>query len=396
MTFMLTSLIKNRRPEPGGNRFSSRVMILTFGLARPLDLASYEPFRVVEAANSEDAVQRLAQEEEVAVLVLGSRLVPNEALSILTRHSANSPGTETAVVLLCAGSDPEPFQPFVENGDVFYMARNEMSATQLRSIIVSAAARLRSRLQEPHDPWAEPVAWIDLMADFCDRLPMQADLPSAAALLIETARELLSAELVQFLAYDPEDDTLTPADAVDRKEWSESAAAGLAAFVARTGEGIRLDCAGLDPRYDAETDNPGGPEDARFLAQPVIGPRGAPIAVITATRTGASKPFSGEDAHCLELLAECAGPILSQILLQNRIQALLIKRTAVSGLNSDVFREEALEHHIRSWELQGEVLKTLPPWLRRIYWVMLGLLFAGLIALLAAMPGWQKILGKEG
>jgi len=389
--FML-SLIKDRGFESDGNHSSARLMILTLGLARSLDQTLYESFRVVEGTHSEDVVRRLA-EEEVAVLVLGPRLTANEALSILGRHSANSPGTLASVVLLCAGPEPELFQPFVNDGHVFYMARAEITAGQLRSIIVCAATRFRSRMQDNLDPWAAPAAKSDLLFDFCVRLPMQNNLPNVAALLIETARGLISAEAVQYFSYDPEDDTLTPADAVSHKGWSESAAYGLAAFAVRTAEPIRLECAGLDPRYDAEMDSLGNSDDVRFLAAPVIGPKGPPIGVITAIRNGQSKAFSEQDAHNLDLLAECAAPTLSQILLQNRIQALLIKRSAVAGPNSDVFREEALEYHVRSWDQQGEVLKTLPPWLRTVYWLMLGLVFAGLLALVA-VPELRKILGK--
>lgn len=391
---MLTSPIKNQRVALESNHFPSRLMVLALGLTRPLEQALYESFRVVEAANLEDAVRRLA-EEEVAVLVLGPLLTADEALSVLSRQFTNSPGPLPVAVLFCAGSKPELFQALVDEGHIFYMARAEIASEQLESIVVCAAARFRHRLREHHDPWTAPAARIDLLLEFCIRLPMQADLPNAAALLIETARESISAEFVQYFAYSPEDDTLTPADAVNHKGWSESAAAGLAAFVARTGEPIRLECAGLDPRYDAETDSLGNSDDVRFLAEPVISPKGAPIGVITAIRGGRSRAFSEEDAHTLELLAECAAPTLGQILLQNRIQALLIQRTAASGPDSDVFREEALEYHARSWDQHGEVLKTLPSWLRTVYWVMLGLVLAGLLALVA-IPELRKIFGKAG
>lgn len=391
---MLTSPIKNLRVALESNHFPSRLMVLTLGLAGPLEPALYESFRVIEAANCEDAVRRLA-EEEVAVFVLGPLLTANEALSVLSCHFTNSPGPLPVVVLFCAGSKPELFQALVDEGHIFYMARAEIESEQLQSLVVCAAARFRRRLQEQRDPWTAPAARIDLLLEFCIRLPMQADLPNAAALLIEAARELISAEFVQYFAYSQEDDTLTPADAVNHKGWSESAAAGLAAFVARTGEPIRIECAGLDPRYDAETDSLGNSDDVRFLAEPVISPKGAPIGIITAIRGGRSRAFSEEDAHNLELLAECAAPTLSQILLQNRIQALLIQRTAASGPGSDVFREEALEYRVRSWDQHGEVLKTLPPWLRTVYWVMLGLVLAGLLALVA-IPELRKIFGKAG
>jgi GAF domain-containing protein len=358
----------------------SRLTLLTLGLSGSLDDALLHAFRIIEAETADDALRQLAQ-EEVAVLILGSLLAPKVALSILGRYAADQPENSTSTIILCAGSEPELFQTDVNEGRVFYMARGDIAAEHLRLIAACGAARFRSRQKDAKDPWVR-VARIDELLDFCIRLPMQADLPSAAGLLTATTRELINADLVQYLVYDAEDETLTPADALDNKEWSESAAAGLVAFVARTGEPIRLDCIGLDPRYDSEADNPGGPEDARFLAQPLIGPEGLPVGVITATRSGHSIPFSEEDARLLDLLAECAAPTLNQITLQNRVQKLMLKRAESS--NSDVFREEALEHHIRSWDQQGEVLKTLPAWLRTTYWVMLALVVVGLLGTIVA------------
>ncbi len=366
--------VREHSPSP------SRLTLLTIGLNRPLQDASPDAFRIVEAESAEDVLRQLAQ-EEVAVLILGSRLAPEVALDILDRCAADQPENSTSTIILCAGSAPELFQTHVNEGRVFYMARGDIAAEQLRSIATCAAARFRSRLKEAQNPLAR-VGRIDELLEFCIRLPMQAHLPSAAGLLIATTRDLVNAEVVQYLVYDAEDETLTPADAPDKKEWSESAAAGLAAFVARTGERIRLDCIGLDPRYDSEADNPGGPEDARFLAVPLVGPKGLPAGVITASRNGKSIPFSEEDARLLELLVECAAPTLNQIALQNRVQKLLLKRAASS--NSDVFREEALEHHIRNWDQQGEVLKTLPTWLRTSYWVMLALVVVGLFGTIVA------------
>ena len=78
----------------------------------------------------------------------------------------------------------------------------------------------------------------DRMRDLCTRLPMQTDLASAGRLLIETGREVLDAKIVQCFLYDPDAETLTPADASESEKWTYSAASGLAAFVARTGSGF--------------------------------------------------------------------------------------------------------------------------------------------------------------
>lgn len=355
----------------------TRPVLLTLGLSCPLDGDLFAAFHIICAEDAEDVLRSLGREEKVAVLLFGSRLKPIVAHSILERYSSTSPDSATAAILLCADSEPELFQTLIDEGRVFYMARGDLTSEQLRSIVTCAAVRFLSKLRGVTHPLATKVVGIDELLDCCIRLPMQEDLPSAAGLLITTAHELINAEHVQYLIYDVEDETLTFADAFDHREWRESAASGLAAFVARTGQQTRLDCVGLDPRYDAEVDNPSGPEDVRFLAVPLTGPQGMPAGVITATRGRESSCFSEEDALLLELLAECAAPTINQIALQNRVQALLLKRA--KGAHSDVFREEALGYHLRSWEQQGDVLKTLPSWLRSTYWATLVVFFAGLI-----------------
>ncbi len=363
---------------PGHRSGSARPTLLNIGLNLPLEPGALPSFRIIEAESSED-VSSIFAREDVAVLIIGPRLTPKAALSILDRHSKDLPGNSTPTIVLCAGCEPDLFQAHVNAGRIFYIARKDLEAPQLLLIATCAAARFHSRLEGKQDLLGARVTGIDELVDFCIRLPMQADLPSAARLLVATAHELLNADLIQYLVYDADDETLAPADTLDNKEWSESAAAGLAAFAVHTGERIRLDCVGLDPRYDSETDNPGGMEDARFLAEPLLGTKASPVGVITATRSGKSAPFTEDDVLLLQLLAECAAPTFNQIALQNRIEALLLKRAEGTESNSDVFRKEALEHHIRSWDQQGEVLKTLPPWLRATYWVMLVLVFAGLL-----------------
>jgi len=171
-------------------------------------------------------------------------------------------------------------------------------------------------------------------------------------------------------------------DAGEGKEWAQSAAAGLAAFVARTGQGVVLDRASADARYDRECDNPGGAEDARFLAEPMLGAENLPIAVIIATRNANAAAFSEEDAGSLGLLSACAAPTFGQILLRKKVQSLLVERTAES--RSEIFRQEAVEHHLRNWDQQGDVLKALPLWLRRTYAITLALSLLGFFGMCLA------------
>jgi GAF domain-containing protein len=355
----------------------SPLTLLVVGLKTSLERAAFIGLRIIEAENGEEAHQCLTT-ENVDLLILGSRLKPKVALQILDRYTANRPGNSTLAVILCADSQHDLFQSHVSEGRIFYLARTELAPQQLRSMIIRAEARLRSTLDKTSDTLAATVAESGELLEFCIRLSMQVDLRGAAGVLIVTARDLLNAETVRYLAYDAVDETLTPIEAGENEQPSESAAAGLVAFVARTGEGICLDRIDTDARYDVEADNPVGLAGARFLAEPLIGYKSVPVGVLAATRCNESVPFSQEDVLLLRHLIECAAPTFNQIILQSRVQALLLKHA--EGAGSDVFREEALEHHIRCWDHQGEVLKNLPSWLRATYWGMFLLVLLSLLA----------------
>jgi hypothetical protein len=358
---------------------SSQFTLLVVGLNSSLERSAFPGLRIIDVENSEEAHRCLAN-DNVDLLILGSRLTPKVALQVLDRYTDDLPDNSTLTLILCADSQRDLFQPHVTEGRIFYLARTELTPLELRSIITAAGARLRFRFDKTSEMLATKVAENSELLEFCIRLPMQVDLCGAAGVLSATARDLLNAESVRYLAYDAVEETLTPIEAGENEQASESAAAGLVAFVARTGEGVRLDCINIDSRCDFEADNPDGLAEARFLAEPLIGSKSVPAGVVAAIRGSESAPFSQEDALLLRHLLECAAPTFNQIILQKRVQALLLKRTEGIGLGSDVFREEALEHHIRSWDQQGEVLKGLPPWLRVTYWGMLLLVLLSLLA----------------
>jgi GAF domain-containing protein len=369
---------KETQESVADSNSASQFTLLVVGLNCSLERSIFTDFRIIEVQDGDEAHRCLAI-EHVDLLILGSRLTPKMALQILDRCTEARPGNSILTVVLCVDSQCDLFQTHVTEGRIFYLARTETTPQQLRSIITCAGARLQSKYENTPDPLATKVAETGELLEFCIRLQMQVDLRGAAGVLSATAHNLLNAESVRYLAYDAAEDTLTPVGAGEIEELSESAAAGLVAFVARTGEGIRLDCVDGDPRYDLEADNPDGLAGARLLAEPLIGFRTVPAGVVAVTRRSESAPFTPEDTLLLRLLLECAVPAFNQIILQSRVQALLLKRTESIGRNSDVFREEALEHHIRSWDQQGEVLKGLPPWLRITYWGMLLLVLAGLL-----------------
>ncbi len=368
--------------------------MLTLGLSQPLEDGELEPFRVVHAENAEQALRVLA-ENDVAALLFGPHVAIPQALEILVRRAAGLPlAAPATVIVLCDEPEPELLRSLVDTGQVFYLSHGEIPADHLRSLIVSGARDLALIARRSSDPLGADGESADRMRDLCARLPMQTDLASAGRLLIETGREVLDARIVQCFLYDADAETLTPADASESEKWTYSAASGLAAFVARTGQRICLDRVGADSRYDSDIDAPPEMSKARFLAEPIMGPDGVPAGVLTAVRSSEQAAFSQQEVRSIELLAECSAPTFNQILLQSRVQALLTKRTAGTLANSETFRQEALDYHVRNWDQQGDVLKVLPAWLRRTFWVVLGLFSAGLLVLLFLLHDLRHIFGK--
>lgn len=371
---------------------SSRRLVLTLGLSQPLDDGGLAPFRIVHAQNVERALRVLA-EGDVSALLLGPLVPVPQVLDILAHLASEFPTVpSTTTIVLFAGPEPDLLQKFVDAGQVFYLAPEGIKSEDLRSLVVCGVRNFALLAERAPDPLGADAESTDCVLDLCARLPMQTDLASAGRLLIEAGRKLLQAKMVQCFVYNRDTETLTPADASESDRWTYSAASGLVAFVARTGERICMEKIGIDPRYDSDIDAPAEMNNARFLAEPILGPRGLPAGVITALRSGEQASFSGEETRLIELLAECSAPTFNQILLQSRLQSLLTKQAA--GANSGMFRPEALDYHVRSWDQQGDVLKVTPVWLRRAFWVILALFSASLLGLGFLFHQLGNVLGK--
>jgi len=372
----------------------SRRLLLTLGLSLPPEDNKFEPFRIVNVQNVGDALRVLA-EEDVAALLLGPSVAQSEALDTLTRSRSERPeNAPPTTIVLGVNHDSDLWQKYVDAGQVFYLTRGEIDQENLRHLIVCGVQHFALRADRSRDPLAAGAESAECLLDLCTRLPMQTDLASAGRLVIETGRDILHATIVQCFVYDPDAETITPADASESEKWTYSAASGLVAFVARTGKRVCVDRVGLDPRYDPDIDAPVEMSNARFLAEPIIGLGGLPAGVLTAARSGEHAAFSHEEIRLIESLAECSALTFNQILLQNRVQSLLMKRAAGAEANNAIFREEALEYHLRSWDQQGDVLKVLPPWLRRAFWIVLALFSASVVGLTFLLHGLRNIFGK--
>jgi DNA-binding response OmpR family regulator len=247
----------------------SQPLVVALGLDQSLQSDS---FRTIYLENANDAPAYL-RDRNSTLLVLGSRLTSAQALQILRQCSTEHPTSTAATIVLCAGPEPELFQKFVDEGMVYYLARKEIPLEQLRPLVASCIGRSakKAQFEDRQELHADNVQNADQLLDLSVRLPMQTNIPSAAALVLQKLRESIEANYVQCFIYDAEEDTLTPADALENKEVSYSAASGLTAFAARTCDRVILDRVGADPRYDADIDNPIGTGDAHFIAEPILG-----------------------------------------------------------------------------------------------------------------------------
>ncbi len=307
------------------------------------------------------------------MLVLGPLLRPEEGRDLLLRRSAEFPGVSTENVVLCGAEAPELYQEFIDEDQIFYLTRGALPEPQVHSILRAAVARFGAKTRGESESLAASAGANDRLLGYCMRIPSQSDLRNLTGLLTEAASTLVRADGAQCLVYNQAEDVLSAMDPETGELRIEAAAAGLVGFVARTGERVNSRYVANDARYDASSDNPGGSGDACFIAEPIYGVRNELLGVITAVRNGKQSPFSTEDAKIISVLAGCAAPTLDQILLQNRLQAMLVDRTPGVNGSSEIFREEALDYHIRKWDQEGDVLRTAPTWLKRTHWVMVGI-----------------------
>jgi biotin carboxyl carrier protein len=354
-----------------------RPLVLTVALDRPLDETCRQLFRTVDVDGAE-GVLRQFHEHEISVFILGPRLTPVEAQGILASCVSEFPVNSTAIVVLCAGSDRNLLQGYVDEGLICYLSRGPVTDEQLRSLLVSAATRFGAKVKPESDTLAVGLINIGLVLDFCARLPMQADLSGAGRVVVQTVRDLIHVDSARCFICDSGNEVLTPSDAITGKERAESASAGLVGFVVRTGEGVCLDRAGTDARYDCDTDNPGGTEDVRFIAEPIFGDRKWVAGVITAVRNNRSASFSADDRRMLALLAECAAPTFCQILWRNRLQALLANQAGTT-CRVEASLAEAAEYDIQTSCPPSDSLQILPRWLCRMQWALVALAVVSLL-----------------
>jgi hypothetical protein len=123
---------------------SSRLVVVTLGLSHPIEEDRLAPFRAVHAKNAEDAL-RILTEGGVAALLLGPCADLLQVPDLLARSAAKPSGNPApATIVLCAASEPDALQKLVDAGQIFYVARGEVSAEQLSYEIMRFTFTARS------------------------------------------------------------------------------------------------------------------------------------------------------------------------------------------------------------------------------------------------------------
>lgn len=268
-------------------------------------------------------------------------------------------GRDVPVLVAVAPGGPEP----PPDPRVFYVLRPRLPAADVVALIRGAIHR------------AVPSRGISSQAD-AERLQRilsasarfvgASDLAGAAKVAESAIRSFVPADRVHCLFHDAESGAL----------WSETdaaregqATAGIAGFVARTGEAVTIEHAASDPRYDARVDDPKGDGSAPLLMVPV-GDRDGIHAVFVAARSNA-RPFSEFERDLIVSFAERASPMMYQL-------ALLIEAEAVLRAQRErLFRSESLRAHAAPGQ-RGDVVRVSPGWIRWAYWLLVVLTLASL------------------
>jgi membrane fusion protein (multidrug efflux system) len=335
----------------------------------------------VLTAEDADGVCELLAGRQVTVLGLGGEIEGPAARRLLGTVIARHPDPARRHVVLAA-SQPELFQDLVARDQLYYLTAKPPPVDDVLSILESAVERYRSTVS-PEQVAAHEAERPDdarRLLELTHQLAGQVEIGRAAGLTAETARELVAAERAHCLIYDPATETLWTRPAAGGEERRESAAAGLVSFVVRTARTVQLESVGEDPRYDPEADNDGGPADDRLLAVPVTSSVGLGeprvLAVLLALRAAARPPFTPRDRDRLQWLAGQVAPIFSRFALQAELDAAPSKPGQAP--EAQIFRQEAVEHHLRGFTGQGDVLRISPRWIHWTYRLLLAVFVAAL------------------
>ena len=330
-------------------------LILCVQTGETLKNGEFPGFRVETAVTLSEAV-RVLKEDEVAVVVFGPSIQPSEIDALLQCTAEEAQG-RSAFIVLYDETSPSVFQRLVDNDEVFYLTRASTASRELCETIAAAARDYL--LRDGRHSSACVLSWEERVrvTEICLAMIRKGDLPGLTRAISAELTTLLRANHVRCLIYDSETNTLCE-DGVEKGVLElTSAAAGLVGYVARTGEQVTVERVATDPRYDPDADNPEGALEAHFIAQPLDGPGGTTLGILTATRE--LDPFAEDDQICIEEVARIASAPL-QVLLADRFTQRRLNQTEDGA--QTLFRKEALDYQDHA-QREGELLRGTPLWL---------------------------------
>lgn len=348
-------------------------LVVAIGLDLTLDWAD-DRLRIIELKSKQEVLDLLTT-ENVSTAVFGPGIAPDCVYEILLRYQAEHPTSCTSNIVLGCGSKISTFQLFVDQDWVFYLTRGSMPKPELRSIIAAGVKQFQERERvkcHGSDLLAAPP---DCFVDTCTRLLFQTDLLTTCDVLVESVQAYAHSDIVRCLIYDLNRQVLCQPDTVDEDtDADDSPCAGVVGYLARTGEEACVERLESDSRYDSEADNPTGVVHPQLLGVPIFGNGGNVIGVVALIRNGESAHFDQQDIRIVRLLTTCAAPALCGILMQRRIRALVVDRIQSTVHQYEVYRREALQSYAAQYDREGELLHSLPAWMKRTHWVIIALL----------------------
>ena len=361
-----TLLLKSIAPQT--------VLLVGLGANEPAGLRDSlgADYRLLAVETLDGALKQLHR-NRVAIVCLGPSLHGPEAAEALRRLLEEFPDDERLHIVFSGGLDLQLFQDWVERRKIFYLSRRPLDGEALVELLVSAVAKHRARGSSPSRGGENEGRKAKALRS-SQALTPERTLDRFEVLACKAAEELLNARSAQILFYDPETEALWSASrGLDEQE---STAAGILGFVARTSSSVRLPDVDLDPRFEAETDNPrGSPGDrlsAVHLPRPTLhtASETSVLAVLSVVRPKGDEPFSDEDLQLLTFFAQQIAP---------RALVLLSDAQPDASPSDHLFRKEALDHHRQGLKDHGDILRISPGWINAVYWLLLLFLSCGLL-----------------
>lgn len=333
-----------------------------------LEQALAPVFGCMFVGSAREAMERIAAHPRL-VVVVGRRLADG-APDGLVGALARAPYNERVALIVAEGVADHGAQ-------IYYRVRPGLAVEHLRRVVGSA---LRLRPGHDEERVSSTRAWSNkLVFEICAAVSARAEPTAAAAAIEDGISRLLGCARASCVFFDADSGALwsEPTDATQPPIEGE-ATTGIVGFVARTAFAIHAPTAAADPRYDRKLDDPRGSGQEAILAVAAAS-QGEVHAVLVAVREPTQGPFDQKACNTLVQLGLELGPIL------HRLGKAVVAQGALARLERpaamQLFRPEAVEHHLQPKSDHGEPIRIAPHWSSRVYWTLLALMCVGILGI---------------